>query len=163
MHAASFARQLAGIAAVSVLSIAALHSACAADMTMIDPADIKWGDAPPVLPKGAKVAVLQGDPSKAGPFIMRLKTPANYKIAPHTHTQAENLTVLSGTLYLGLGDKVEPGKAHALKAGGFHSLPGQTPHYAYSKVPTVVQVNGEGPFDLVYLNPADNPDKTSKP
>jgi hypothetical protein len=89
-----------------------------ADMTMVDPGKIKWGDPPPMLPKGSKLAVLRGDPGKAGPFVIRAKLPANYKVAPHTHTQAENITVLSGALYLGFGDKMDIAKAHALQAGG---------------------------------------------
>jgi quercetin dioxygenase-like cupin family protein len=134
----------------------------AADSTMVNSDAVKWGDAPPSVPKGAKLAVLNGDPSKAGPFTMRLKLPAGYKIPPHTHTQSENLTVLSGELYLGMGDKLDTSHGHGLKAGGFHYLPGKTPHYAYTKAPTVVQVHGEGPFDINYLNPADNPDKSAK-
>jgi hypothetical protein len=122
----------------------------------------KWGDAPPSISKGAKLAVLMGDPSKEGPFVMRLKTPANYKIAPHTHTQAEQITVLSGTLILGMGEKIDKAHESALPAGGFHMLPGKTPHYAMSKVPTMIQVSGNGPFDINYLNPADNPDKSAK-
>ena len=147
---------------LAVLCALPLAGALAADdMTMTNPGDIKWGDAPPNMPKGAKVAVLYGDPGKAGPFTMRLKAPAGYKIAPHTHTQAENLTVISGALYLGMGEKMEMSKAHSLKAGAFHYLPGKTPHYAFTKSPTVVQVHGEGPFDLNYINPADNPDKSA--
>jgi quercetin dioxygenase-like cupin family protein len=152
------------VAAASVFLTLPAASAAdpAADMTMVDPGSIKWGDAPPSLPKGAKLAVLAGDPGKEGPFVMRLKTPANYRIAPHTHTQAENITVLSGTLVLGLSETMDKAKEHALSAGGFHALPGKTPHYAYTKVPTVIQVNGNGPVDIVYLNPADNPDKSAK-
>ena len=131
-----------------------------APMTMVTPKDIKWGDVPAVFPKGAKMAVLYGDPAKEGQlFIVRLKMPAGYKIPPHTHTQSENLTVLSGALYLGMGDKVDQGNAKALNAGGFHFLPGKTPHYAYTKAATVLQVHGEGPFDINYLNPADDPSK----
>jgi quercetin dioxygenase-like cupin family protein len=160
-------RHLRPALAATVLALISLSTAGAADapadMTMVDPGKIKWGDPPPMLPKGSKLAVLRGDPGKAGPFVIRAKLPANYKVAPHTHTQAENITVLSGALYLGFGDKMDIAKAHALQAGGFHYMPGKTPHYAITKAPTVIQVHGEGPFDLVYLNPADNPDKSAKP
>lgn len=136
-------------------------SANAADdgMTMINPADVKWGDGPPNLPKGAKIAVLYGDPGKEGPFTMRLKAPAGAKIAPHWHSKDEHLTVIAGTFYLGMGDKMDPKSAHALKAGGYHFLPGKAHHYAFSKSPTIVQVSGMGPFDLNYINPADDPSK----
>ena len=156
--------QLTWRLAAAAAAFFALPSAVAAngDMAMVDPASIHWGDAPPSLPKGAKLAVLSGDPGKEGPFVLRIKTPANYRIAPHTHTQAEQLTVLSGTLYLGMGEKMDKAHVHALPMGGFHSLPGKTPHYAFTKVPTVIQVNGNGPLDIIYLNPADNPDKSAK-
>jgi hypothetical protein len=145
------------------LSALAVTPALAADeMKIINPADIKWGDAPPNLPKGAKMAVLYGDPGKAGPFAARLSMPANYKIAPHTHTQSEQITVISGSFYLGMGEKVDTPKAHVLHAGGFHFLPGKTPHYAFTKSPGIVQINGEGPFDINYINPKDNPDKGAK-
>ncbi|MGZ5179867.1 MAG: cupin domain-containing protein [Ramlibacter sp.] len=134
----------------------------AGDAKMENPEAMKWGDAPPSVPKGAKIAVLSGDPTKSGPFTMRLKLPANYRIPAHTHTQSENLTVLSGALYLGMGDKLDVQKGQALKAGGFHFLPGKTQHYAYTKAPTVLQVHGDGPFDINYVNPADNPDKSAK-
>ncbi|HMC16329.1 MAG TPA: cupin domain-containing protein [Albitalea sp.] len=159
------ARHLQPVLAAGLLVLFSLPATAAdapADMAMVNPGAIKWGPAPAVLPKGAKVAVLMGDPGKAGPYVMRGMFPANYKVAPHTHTQAENITVLSGALYLGMGDKMDLKKGHAVQAGGFHHLPGKTPHYAYTKGPTVVQIHGEGPFDLNYLNPADNPDKSAK-
>jgi len=146
-----------------LVSLPAVAADAPADMAMVNPGAIKWGDPPPVLPKGAKIAVLKGDPSKPGPYVMRGMFPGNYKVAPHTHTLDENITVLSGALYLGFGDKMDLKKGHALQAGGYHYLPGKTPHYAYTKGPTIVQIHGEGPFDLNYLNPADNPDKTAKP
>jgi Domain of unknown function (DUF4437) len=129
---------------------------------MVNPDAIKWDTAPPSLPKGAQIAVLHGDPGKPGAFVMRLKVPAGYKIAPHWHSQAENQTVLSGALYLGKGDKMDAKDAHALKSGGFHYLGAKEQHYAFTKSPTVVQINGEGPFDINYVNEADDPQKTAK-
>ena len=91
---------------VAALSLCALP-VLADDAVMMNPADIKWGPAPPNLPAGAKLAVLYGDPGKPGPFVMRLMTPGGtYKIAPHWHTNAEVLTVISGTFFLGSGDKM---------------------------------------------------------
>lgn len=126
---------------------------------MTNPSEIKWGDPPPQLPKGAKIAVLHGDPSKEGPFTVRLRTPGNYKIAPHWHSQDENLTVISGSFYLGMGDKMDMKGAHVLKTGGYHFLPGKAHHYAYSKGATEIQISGTGPFDITYLNPVDDPTK----
>ena len=153
-----------------VLASAAVSTtAAAADMAMggagiyTNPGDIKWGDAPPNLPKGAKMAVLSGDPGKAGTFVARLQMPANYKIAPHWHTQDEDLTIVSGTMYLAEGDMLETKHAHAMKAGAFHHLPGKTHHFAFTKGPTVVQINGQGPFDITDLKDSDDPSKMAAP
>jgi len=127
--------------------------------TFITPTDIKWGDAPPSLPKGAKLAVLYGDPGKAGPFVIRLMAPTGYKIAPHWHTQDEQLTVISGMLYIGLGDTFNKRAAHALPHGGFHALPGKEHHYAFANGRTIVQITGNGPFDINYIDAADDPQK----
>jgi hypothetical protein len=125
--------------------------------TMINTNEITWGASPPTLPAGAKLAVLTGDPGKPGPFAMRLMMPAGYVIAPHWHTLAEQLTVISGTFYIGMGDKPDRAQAHALEAGGFHYLPGRAHHYAFTRDATVVQVQGMGPFDITYLDPRDDP------
>jgi quercetin dioxygenase-like cupin family protein len=130
--------------------------------SFLNPKDIKWGDAPPSMPKGAKIAVLLGDPGKPGPFVIRLMVPAGYKIAPHWHSQDESLTVISGTLSFGMGDKPEAGKVHALTAGGFHFLSGRDHHYVTAKTATVIQVSGSGPFDMTYINPDDGPQKAKK-
>lgn len=118
-----------------------------------------WGDAPPVLSKGAKLAVLQGDPGKAEPYTVRLSMPAGYRIAPHYHTQAENVTVISGTLMVGMGDIFDTKTMKTYKPGGFISIPGSVHHFAMAKSPTVVQIHGAGPFDIIYINPADDPQK----
>jgi len=150
---------LAASLGAAILASPALAADMAMGGTYMNSGDLKWGDAPPTLPKGAKISVLAGDPGKAGPFVGRLMVPANYKIAPHYHSTDEDLTVVSGTLYFGEGDKMEMKGAHAIHAGGFHHLPAKTHHYAYSKGPTVVQINANGPFDIVYINPDDDPSK----
>ena len=132
-------------------------TALAQEAAFVNTTDMKWADGPPSLPKGGKIAVLYGDPSKDGTFSIRAKLPAGYMIPPHFHTKDENLTVLSGAMYLGMSDTVDKKAAHALKAGGFHHLPGKAHHYAFTKAPTVLQISGEGPFDINYLNPADDP------
>jgi quercetin dioxygenase-like cupin family protein len=142
---------------LGTLTVPALAAGMSDKEVFINSKDIKWGDAPPSMPKGAKIAVLQGDPGKPGPFVVRLMLPAGYKIPPHSHAQGESLTVISGTFYFGTGDKMEMGKAHALTAGGFHALSGGDHHYAFAKAPAVVQINGMGPFDITYVNADDNP------
>ena len=121
--------------------------------------DIKWGDPPPVFPAGAKMAVLEGDPSKPGMYIVRIKAPDGYKVAPHWHPATENLTVISGTFNVGMGDQADPAKSTAMPPGAFASMPAKMHHYAWCKGETEVQVSGMGPFVLTYVNPADDPTK----
>ncbi len=128
----------------------------AKEAVMLNASDVQWGDAPPDFPKGANLAVLFGDPAKAGPFAMRFKMPDGYKIAPHWHSQDEQLTILSGTFVLHMGDTMDA-PAHELTVGGFHFLPAKAHHAAEARGEVIVQVNGTGPFDIHYLNPADNP------
>jgi hypothetical protein len=123
--------------------------------------EVKWGPAPPVLQKGAMLAVVSGNPTTAGPFVIRLKVPAGYKIAPHWHPTDENVTVISGTFALGMGEKFDETKMKDLPAGGYAQLPAEMPHYAMAKTAAVVQVHGVGPFVLNYVNPADNPAKAA--
>jgi hypothetical protein len=151
-----------GLIAVALAALCTPAWSAEGEMFM-NPKDIKFGPAPPTLPKGAKLAVLNGDPGKAGQFVIRLEAPAHYKIPPHWHTTAENLTIISGTLYLGDGDKMDEKAAHGLKPGGYHYLPAKAHHYAFTKTNTVVQINAEGPFDINYLNPADDPSKAAAP
>ena len=126
----------------------------------LTPKEMKWGDAPTTLPKGAKVVVLHGDPTKAGSFAMRLKAPGGYKIPPHWHANDEELTVIAGTLVLHMSDTMTA-DAHKLAAGAYHFLPAKMHHAAELKGETIVQIHGEGPFDINYLNPADNPSPKS--
>jgi hypothetical protein len=126
----------------------------------VNPAEIKWSAAPPDLPKGAQIAVLQGDPAKKGVYALRLKLPDGYVIPPHWHTQAEQLTIVSGLFMLHMGDTLDV-PAHDLGPGAFHSLPAKAHHAAKAKGETVVQVSGMGPFDIHYLNPSDDPRKTA--
>ncbi len=135
-------------------------SAPTADHKVMAPDEIKWGDAPPVLPKGAQLAVLYGDPSKDGLFIVRLKFPAKYKVMPHWHPTAENVTVLSGGLAIGMGDKLDP-KTKVMPAGSFFSMPAKMHHFAFTTKPTIIELSAMGPFVLNYINPADDPSKAA--
>jgi quercetin dioxygenase-like cupin family protein len=119
---------------------------------------LTWTDAPAVAP-GAKIAVIEGPINKAVPFTFRLKLPANSKIAPHTHPAFERVTVLEGTLYFAHGDTYERTKTTALGPGSVAIMPPNTPMFGYTKVDTVIQLHGVGPWGLAYLNPADDPRK----
>ena len=150
---------LFGVAAIALLSTAALAQDA---MTTVKPNGVKWGPGPDFFEKGAQMAVLVGDPSKSGVYTLRVKMPAGYKIAPHMHPTTENVTVISGTFNIAQGDKFDAKAGTALKAGGFVSLPAQMHHYAWATGPTVVQVHGEGPFAITYVNPADDPRNKKK-
>ncbi len=123
------------------------------------PSDIKWTDAPPILPAGAKIAVLDGDPAKAGYFAMRLKMPDGHKIMPHWHPNVERLTVISGTAHVGMGDKLDEGKGDAMPAGSYAFMRPQVHHYFWTTGETEIQISTIGPWKLVYINPADDPSK----
>jgi quercetin dioxygenase-like cupin family protein len=130
---------------------------------MLTPADLKWGAAPPALPAGAELTVLYGDPGKEGaPYVLRLKAPAGYKIPPHFHPTDENVTVLSGTFNVGMGDTLDPKASKPFPPGSFVQAPANMHHYAWCKGPCVVQVHGMGPFAITYVNAADDPRNATK-
>lgn len=120
---------------------------------------LNWGPAPAVFPTGARMAVLQGDPSKAAIYTVRLDMPSGYRIAPHWHPTDEYVTVIQGTFQVGMGDRIEPAKVMTLPTGGFVAALATQHHYAIAKGRTIVQVSGMGPFALTYVNPADDPSK----
>jgi ketosteroid isomerase-like protein len=130
-----------------------------AEHVAVAPAAIKWGDGPPSLPPGAKMAVITGDPSKAEPFVLRAQVPAGYKVPPHWHPTTENLTVLSGTVALGMGDTFDESKMESLPNGGYATVPAQMHHFFMAKTASTFQVHGMGPFAITYVNPADDPSK----
>jgi quercetin dioxygenase-like cupin family protein len=124
---------------------------------MLTPEQFEWKDGPVSLPKGARSAVLYGDPSKRGPFAMRIKVPANYKIMPHTHPALESVTVLEGALQMGLGDTWDDDKLTNLPAGSYAVMEVGTRHFAGSRDGATIQLHGIGPWDIHYLNPEHDP------
>ena len=141
-----------------ILLLGTATGAVAEDMKMpVNASQIKWGPAPDFIPKGAQIAVLSGDPSKEGLYVVRLKLPAGYKIAAHNHPTAEMVTVVSGNFHLGMGDKLDTRKGIALTAGGYAEAPAKMNHYAWTSSPTTVQFHGQGRFAVTYVNPADDP------
>jgi quercetin dioxygenase-like cupin family protein len=147
------------VIAVSLAALAAA-SAQASDLhhTVVPADQVKWGPAPASLPPGAQAAALLGGPAKEGPFVIRLKFPAGFVIPPHRHSKDEFVTVISGGFAVTAGDKVDR-SIKPLPAASFVHLPAGMPHFAWTEVETVVQINGVGPFDVVYLDPADDPRK----
>ncbi len=117
----------------------------------------KWGPAPPFLAPGARLAVLHGSPGAEGDFVVRLRFPNGYTVAPHSHPTDEHVTVISGKLMLGMGDDVDRKSATRLSAGGFITAPADAHHWAMAVGPTVVQVHGRGPLMFNYVRAADDP------
>src|SRR6266545_1945351 len=121
---------------------------------------IAWKAAPPSLPAGAQIAALAGDPAKPGvPFTIRVKLPGGYKIPPHWHPTDENVTVLQGTLLVGKGEKFDPAATEELPVGSYMRMPKTMRHFALTRGETILQVHGIGPFEVHYVNPADDPRK----
>ena len=136
------------------------NAALADDMKMpTNSTDLKWGPAPQVLPKGAEITVLSGDPFKDEPYVLRLKMPSGYKVPAHNHPTTEYVTVISGDFNIGMGDKLDEKNGIKLTAGGYGEAPAKMNHYAWASSPSVVQVHGQGPFAITYVNPADDPSK----
>jgi quercetin dioxygenase-like cupin family protein len=149
--------------ALSLVAVAALGVAQEpkAPHIALTPADVKWGPPPPTLSKGAQLAVVSGDPTTTGPFVIRLKFPAGYKVAPHWHPTDEHVTVLAGTMALGMGDKFDEATMKVLPEGSYGMLPAEMRHFAMAKTAATIQVHGMGPFVVNYVNAADDPSKTA--
>ncbi|MSR54413.1 MAG: DUF4437 domain-containing protein [Gemmataceae bacterium] len=123
---------------------------------------LKWNDGPASLPAGAKIAILEGDPTKSGQFVMRIKLPDGYKLPPHTHPKPERVTIISGSFHLGMGEKFDAKKGVQLPAGTYGTWPAGMKHFVWVEGETVVQFHGEGPWTINYVNPADDPRNPKK-
>ena len=143
------------VLAVAALALA-LSPALAQDAqhTMVNADEVEWKDAPPVLP-GAQAAVLYGDPSKDGVFVMRLKFPANYWVPPHTHPVDEIVTVISGTFNIGMGETFDAAQTKPYTAGGLIAMAPEVPHFVHTDEETIVQISTRGPWGLKFVNPDD--------
>ncbi|GAB3679520.1 cupin domain-containing protein [Salinisphaera aquimarina] len=141
----------------AALASAAPAALAAEDAFHIAQADqIEWQAGPDSLPAGAQMKVLAGDPGKQGPFVVRFRFPAHFKVAMHTHPMVENLTMISGEMMHDLGN--DDADAQAVAPGGFIYLPSNTPHSVWTTDrPAVVQLTAIGPFKIEYLDPKDDP------
>ena len=119
--------------------------------------EVQWGDAPPMLPPGAKIAVLSGNPGADGLYTVRLKFPANYKIPAHSHPKDEHVTVLKGTVFMGMANKLDAKGGKALPVGSFAITPASVNHYAYTEDEAIILLHGIGPVDFKYVDPSDDP------
>lgn len=151
-------RCLIAAALILLAGAAAAHDA-AHDAKELTPDAMTFEDNP-AFPKGAQTVVVYGDPSKPGLFILRAKFPPNYVVPPHTHPVFESVTVMSGAMGSGMGETVDKSKGKMLPAGSLLLLPANHAHYVWTAdEETIIQVAANGPFDLIYVNPADDPRK----
>lgn len=140
------------------LLLAADHGMTGMSGFKLNPSDgLQWKDGPPSLPAGAQIAVLEGDPTKVGPFVFRIKAPDGYRIPPHTHPKTERVTVISGTFNIGMGDKFDATRTQAMPAGTYGYWESGMKHFVWIKGETVAQFHGMGPWKIEYVNPADDP------
>jgi quercetin dioxygenase-like cupin family protein len=145
------------LASLVTLAFSTIAAGAPLEPILINAKNIKWGAAPPDLPKGAKVAVLVGDPTAAGQFVMRISLPSKYKMPFHWHSQAQRITVISGTVYIATTETYDKKLAHAVKPGGFVIVPARAQNFAFTKGAAVIEIHGDGPFDVKYTNPSDDP------
>ena len=121
------------------------------------PEDIAWKPFP-AFPPSARLAVVVGEPTGPGPYVIRVKLPAGVKLMPHVHPEDRVYTVISGVFYIGLGERFDSAKLEAYPPGSVVVLPGGTPHFHRARSGDyVTQVTAIGPLGLEYVNPSDDP------
>src|SRR6476469_4310543 len=138
---------------IRAVLIAALTLAATASQAQVNPEGLKWGPAPPGLPPGAQLAVLAGNPGERGPFVIRVRFPAGYAVMPHHHPADEHVTVISGDLSVGMGNRFRPNRMSRLHQGGFVNAKAGMNHYVTTRRGGIVQINSIGPFEIIYANP----------
>lgn len=156
--ACAAAFMVTALAAQVLAQSSAGHHGGAGDHTLLASDELRWA-APAAYTPGAQLAVLKGDPTKEGLYVVRLKVPAGFIIAPHTHPNDENVTVLSGSFNIGTGDKLDLSKGASLKTGGYSYVAKGMSHYAWFAEETVLQLHGMGPQGVTYVNSTDDPRK----
>jgi quercetin dioxygenase-like cupin family protein len=139
---------------VSALVLVAQVQATDSATLLMKPEDIKFHPAPG-FPKAAQIVLIRGDLSKAEPYTIRFKLPDNFLIPSHWHSTDEEVTVLSGTLNVGAGDKADKTSSIALSAGGYELVPANAHHYVWSTGETVIQLDGMGPRTTTFVNPEE--------
>jgi quercetin dioxygenase-like cupin family protein len=164
----SHMKAIIGSALATLLAVVFIHTQLSAeetqsaDMHLYSPTAVEWKAGPAALPPGAKMAVLEGDPTKEGPFVVRFQFPDGYHVPPHTHPKTERVTVISGILHLSTGETLDRSSAKKLPAGSFGYWPAGMKHTAWSEGETVIQLYGTGPWQINYVNPADDPRNAKK-
>jgi hypothetical protein len=134
-----------------------MSSASTAPADTASTGGLTWGPAPPALPSGARVAVVSGDPTKAGPFTIRIDMPPDYAVRPHYHPTSEQLSVLEGTLHVGHGPKWDEQAMKEVPTGTPMTIAPKEPHFVHAASRVVLEVQSTGPFVITYVNPKDDP------
>jgi len=135
-------------------------AARAAEKNAFTPEAIPWGPPPPFIPPGAQLAVIEGNPmASTGDYTVRVKMPDGYRFPPHWHPMRENVTVISGTFKVGMGDTFDTEKMAPFPAGSFAYLDPDMHHYAMASGEVIVQVHGQSPLQFHYVNPQDDPSR----
>jgi hypothetical protein len=142
--------------ALGLWALVPLAAGAADAHVMVSPDELQWADVPS-LPPGARIAVIEGPMNQPAPFTIRLKLPADYRIPAHWHPAIEHVTVMSGTFYMGMGDRLDEGSATALPAGSAAIMQPGSRHYALTRGEVLLQVHGVGPWGITYVNPSDDP------
>ena len=133
-------------------------SAAAGDVIVAHAADLAWNAGPASLPPGASFVIIEGDLTKAEPITLRLQFPPSYRIPPHFHSVIEHVTILSGTLHVGMGEKADYRDGVALPAGSFAAMPAKMVHFAWTGPDGVTfQLHSVGPWSITYVDPSDDP------
>ena len=126
-------------------------------------AALQWGPAPPGLPAGGRIAVVDGDPTKPGAFTIRLDAPKGYEVRPHHHPAGERVRLIEGAFLVGHGKNWEDGKLEPLAVGADVKLAAREPHFVRAKEQSIIEIRSEGPFEITYENPSDDPRKAAIP
>jgi quercetin dioxygenase-like cupin family protein len=138
------------------------HNPALSVFRSILPEDLDWKQFA-AFPPSVRLAVLVGEPSAPGLYVIKVKVPADVKMMPHRHPEDRVYTVISGVFYVGLGDQFNPDKLYAYPPGCVIVLPGNTPHYHWAKSGEyVTQVTAIGPLGLEYVNSQDDPRNNSQ-
>jgi quercetin dioxygenase-like cupin family protein len=152
---------IARFACPALLALASLYCQAQGGATdepkLVNLADVQWTDGTKLFPPGLKISVLRGELNKGGQLTVLMHLPKGYRFPPHWHPQAAQLTVLSGTVHVGVGETLDEQKATALQAGGYAYLPATTHHYQFTRDTAVIALQGSGPLEVNYLNPTDDP------
>jgi anti-sigma factor ChrR (cupin superfamily) len=148
---------LALLAVGVALNAVAVAQTAPLGVVALTPAEMKWETQGRLAASGMEQLNLVGDPAKPGPYTLRLKFPKGFKIAPHTHPDSREVTILSGTFATGYGEKFDTASLKILTAGSFYTEPANVPHYIEIEEDVVLQVTGMGPSERRFVNPLDNP------